>query len=134
MAFVDIQHCCHSWSTWGTMVAGQFFIYWTRPPRISRELYSMYLGMEETNPHCKKKNLGVQCIARQCCTGTATPKVHVQDGDMQHAYTCWPKDLDPTDQSAILKWIRRTERNDVYLQTVLRMARRTEEILMEQSL
>lgn len=77
------------------------------------------------------QDLGIQKQTLLCSTGTTVTKPQRVDQGVQHSFTCWPKDLYIDDQSAFFKWIKRTERNDAYLQTVLSAGQRAEALLLE---
>lgn len=75
------------------------------------------------------KDLAIQKQTLVCSVGTSMDKVQRIDHGVQHTYTCWPKDM--SDQSTLVKWIKRTERNDAYLQTTLSAGQRAETLVLE---
>jgi len=81
--------------------------------------------MEQT-PH---KDLAIQKHRVLCSVGTSMDKAQRVDHGIQHNYTCWPKDM--SDQGTLVKWIKRTEKNDAYLQTTLCAGQRAEAVILE---
>jgi hypothetical protein len=77
------------------------------------------------------RHVGVEKIILFCSTGTGMFKPATEDTGTQHSYTCWPKEIDHTDVASVHKWVKRTEKNDAYLQTVMMLSKRVEVMLKE---
>lgn len=76
-----------------------------------------------------RKDVAIQKQTRLCSIGTSMPRAQRVDQGFQHSYTCWPKEM--TDQTSLVKWIKRTERNDAYLNAVISAGQRAETALIE---
>lgn len=74
-------------------------------------------------------DVAIQKQTLLCNTGTSMSKPQKVDHGVQHMYTCWPKDM--ADQTSLVKWIKRTERNDAYLHSVLSAGQKAETMILE---
>ena len=77
------------------------------------------------------RDAGVEKAILFCSTGTAMFKPQTEDKGTQHSYTCWPKEMDHNDITSVHKWVKRTEKNDAYLQTVMMLSKKVEVMLKE---
>ena len=68
-------------------------------------------------------DLGIQCVPHVSCIAVGTDGIQKKDGEMQHEFVCWPKELDPSEPAHIARWRKRIERDEEYLRNVIRLGK-----------
>lgn len=74
---------------------------------------------------------GVQSTPTYALHQVNTDSVVFTSTGVSHTEGCWPRDVDPTDGEQVARWRKRTERDEDYLNTALRLGSMIEDLVLQ---